>query len=772
MDLNSLRGHIPATLFNISTLRVISLVDNYLSGNLPSNIGHGLPNLELLYLGSNTLSGVIPNSISNASKLAKLDLISNRFSGPIPNSLGSLRLLEYLNLGKNNLTGASSSSESELSFLTSLTNCRYLTELWVVENPLNGTIPVSIGNFSTSLQNFAASNCKIMGNIPDEIGNLSNLPYLTLNGNDLTGFIPATVRELLKLQTLSLEGNRIRGSIPENLCNLKNLAYLGLSRNNLSASIPACLGNITSLRYLHLSSNRLTSSIPESLWGLKDLFKIRLQSNFLTGRISPGISSLKVATVIDLSLNQFSGDIPSSSTVGGLQNVVQLFLDHNRLQGSIPESFSGLISLEFLDLSHNNLSGVIPKSLEALLYLTYFNVSFNRLSGEIPNGGPFMNFTKGSFMSNEAFCGAPWLQFPPCDSNSNHRSKKRRVLLIVFVLLGIASIVLALTVVLLLIRGRRRNHTPTQNDLLSKIMHERISYHELRRATDGFSESNLIGTGSFGSVYKGILANGTPFAIKVFNLQTEGAFKSFDTECDVLRNLRHRNLTKVISSCSNLDFKALVLEYMPNGSLEKWLYSHNYYLDITQRLDIMIDVACALEYLHHGYSTPVVHCDLKPSNVLLDVDMVGHLTDFGIAKLFGAAESLVQTTTLGTLGYIAPEYGSEGLISTRCDVYSYGIMLMETFSRKKPTDEMFAGDLSLKGWINETLSNAISQVIDANLIRPEEPNLITKVQCASSIMELALNCSVELPEERIYIKDVLSALKKIKLQFIANCRTV
>lgn len=126
--------------------------------------------------------------------------------------------------------------------------------------------------------------------------------------------------------------------------------------------------------------------------------------------------------------------------------------------------------------------------------------------------------------------------------------------------------------------------------------------------------------GGFGSVYEGTLTNGMILAVKVFNFQTEGAFKSFDTECEILRNIRHRNLTKVISSCSNLDFRALVLEYMLNGSLEKWLYSHNYFLDILQRLDIMIDVASALNYLHHGYSTPLVHCDLKPSNVLLDED--------------------------------------------------------------------------------------------------------------------------------------------------------
>ncbi|XP_060182590.1 receptor kinase-like protein Xa21 [Lycium barbarum] len=123
------------------------------------------------------------------------------------------------------------------------------------------------------------------------------------------------------------------------------------------------------------------------------------------------------------------------------------------------------------------------------------------------------------------------------------------------------------------------------------------------------SESNLISSGSFGFVCKGILRDGTFIAAKVFNLQLQAAFRSFDTECQLLRNFRHRNLTKVITSCSNLQSKALVLEYMPNGSLDKWLYSHNYFLDIEHRLSLMIDVACALEYLHHGCSLPVIHCD-------------------------------------------------------------------------------------------------------------------------------------------------------------------
>ena len=185
-------------------------------------------------------------------------------------------------------------------------------------------------------------------------------------------------------------------------------------------------------------------------------------------------------------------------------------------------------------------------------------------------------------------------------------------------------------------------------------MPERISYFELLRATNGYNESNLLGAGNFGYAYRGTLDDGRAVAVKVFNLQVDGAFKSFDVECEVLRNLRHRNLTRVISSCSTPEFKALVLEFMPNGSLEKWLYSHNYFPNLMQRLDILIDVACALQYLHCEYSTPVIHCDLKPSNVLLDQDMVAHLSDFGLTKLLAEDNSITHTETLATLGYLAP----------------------------------------------------------------------------------------------------------------------
>ncbi|KAM3393987.1 hypothetical protein P3S68_002988 [Capsicum galapagoense] len=184
---------------------------------------------------------------------------------------------------------------------------------------------------------------------------------------------------------------------------------------------------------------------------------------------------------------------------------------------------------------------------------------------------------------------------------------------------------------------------------------------------------------------------------------------------------------------------------MPNGSLEKYLYPHNYFLDTRQRLSIMIDVACALEYLRHGCSSPVVHCDLKPSNVLLDEDMVAHLRDFGISKLLDEDEGDLYTKTLATLGYIAPEYGLDGLVSTKCDVYSYGVMLLETFTRRKPNE--FDGYLSLKQWVSYSLPGAVMDVVDANLVTQTGSGLQMKLDVVASIMKVALGFVLNLRQE-------------------------
>ncbi|XP_057803814.1 receptor kinase-like protein Xa21 [Salvia miltiorrhiza] len=746
LSFNTLSGSIPHELFNISTLRILSLTGNALSGVLPTHLCHPSPSLEELYLGNNSITGTIPNSISNCSRLTILILAENKFSGYIHTHLGNLRLLQLLSLSGNNLTQAPSSS-----FITSLTNCKSLTTLSIADNPLNGVIPASVGNLSSSLERFYVDYCKFSGSIPIEIGNLSNMMELGLSGNELSGNIPLTISHLHELQGLQLLNNMLGGSIPHAICDLLRLDTLVMSRNQFSGPIPKCLGNVSSLRNLYLDSIILNSSIPSSLWGLKDLIHLDLSSNLLNGSLPLEMSNLGAAIYINVAMNQLSGSIPS--TIGKLQNLIFLSLANNRLEGSIPVSMGSMISLVNLDLSYNNLSGSIPKSLEALQHLDYFNVSFNSLSGEIPNGGSFRNFTMDCFKGNEALCGIPKFHVQICSSISNHISKRKKVERASFIIFGVVAFISVVSLAFIIVRNKRKDKTTREVDELIFIVPERISYYELLQATERFDESNLLGTGSSCSVYKGILNNGKDIAVKVFNMQLEGISRIFDVECEILRSIRHRNLTSVISSCSNEEFKALVLEYMPKGNLEKWLYSHNYCLNMMERLNIMIDVASALEYLHHGYSMPIVHSDLKTSNVLLDEDMVAHVSDFGIAKLLCDGDSFVLTNSLATLGYIAPEYGLEGLVSTRCDVYSYGVMLIETFTRKRPSDDMFCGDMSLKRWVELSLSEIPDEVIDANLVMNLEEEMIGKnMQCVSSILELALKCSADSPGDRINMK--------------------
>ncbi|XP_062017861.1 probable LRR receptor-like serine/threonine-protein kinase At3g47570 [Rosa rugosa] len=764
LGINNLKGLIPSSIFNMSTITKISLSNNQLSGNLPANIGHRIPILQELYLGINKLSGVIPKSISNVSKLTDLDLDRNFFSGFIPSTLCVLTNLEQLKLFHNNLT--IDSSTPEVNILSCLANLKNLKELAFSTNPLNVRLPVSFKNLSTSLQYIYLSNCNMRGNILNDIGNLSSLIVLNLAENQLSGLIPTSTGRLYNLQGLYLYDNRLQGYIPNEVCQLNYLAELILYGNQLTGCIPSCLGNLTAaLRILSIGSNLLNSTIPSTLWDLTDILQVNLSSNSLSGSLSQGVGNLKVATDILLSYNQLSGTIPSN--IGGLQDLVNLDLGNNKLEGTIPSSLGNSLSLKFLDLSKNQLFGVIPKSLEALSYLQYMNLSFNKLQGEIPTDGPFRNFSAQSFVSNHGLCGPSRFHVPPCKKRSGRSILK-------YVIPGILSTMLILTSIWMLMLHRKKNVKSATETTLPQLLWRRVSYQELLSTTNGFHEGNLLGTGGFGSVYAGTLSDGIDVAIKVFNLELEGASTSFDVECEMLSNIRHRNLIKVISCCSQIDFKAVVLNYMPNGSLDKWLYSPNYSLNILQRLNILIDVASALEYLHHGYETPIVHCDLKPRNILLDNDMGAHVTDFGIAKLLDGGDSMTRTMTLATIGYMAPEYGMEGIITKRADVYSFGIVMMETLTKRKPTDDMFVGEMCLKQWVaNSLYANAVVDVVDTDLLQTEEDDdIVSKRDCLSSLMQLALSCSAESSEERINMQEALATLNKIKIKFLKNAAEV
>ncbi|XP_060671433.1 LRR receptor-like serine/threonine-protein kinase EFR [Ziziphus jujuba] len=760
---NNLSGRAPPTIFNLSSSEVISLAFNKLFGNVLELANFRLPKLQELYLSRNGFSGRISNSISNASMLKILELSNNSFNGPMPMTLGGLRNLKILSLSNNELT--TDPSQRELHFLTSLTQCPQLESLNIGYNPLNGSLPTSIGNFSASLEIFEAGASQIQNSLPYQIGNLSGLLDLDLELNDLIGAFPSSMGNLHELQQLYLDNNKLEGNLPNEVCRLTSVGEFYMDENKLSGPIPSCFGNLTNIMEISLASNAFTS-LRHSMWSLSNVWLMNLSFNSLTGYLPLEIGKLVNLQILDLSMNQFSATIPE--IISNLKMLEQLDLSDNAFQGNIPTSIGNLGSLKSLDLSSNNLSGTVPKSLEKLYYLKYLNLSFNMLTGPIPTNGAFANFTIQSFMGNHDLCGNSKLKLPPCPDTSPSKSRKVMFLL-KFVLPPIAALTLmALLLILYIKYWRKSKKLPVSStDLSVKLGHKCISYYDLLNATNNLSEANMLGTGSFGSVYKGTMSDGDIVAVKVFDLEVEGAVTSFDKECQVLKNVRHRNLVKIISCSSNLDFRALVLQYMSNGSLEKWLYNHGQNcLNILQRMDIMIDVALGLEYLHHGYSEPIVHCDLKPSNVLLDEDMVAHVGDFGIAKILAEYKSMTQTSTLGTMGYIAPEFGLQGRVSPKVDVYSYGIMLMETFTRKSPGDEMFVEGLSLRKWIISFYPDRVLETMDTGLWARQETATIAAMdsltQCFSSIIELSLQCSNDLPEERLNMTDTVVKLKKIK----------
>ncbi|PHT82833.1 hypothetical protein T459_11276 [Capsicum annuum] len=428
---------------------------------------------------------------------------------------------------------------------------------------------------------------------------------------------------------------------------------------------------------------------------------MHLSSNKLSSIIQPSLGNLEDLVVLDLSSNNMVGSLPPE--IGNLKVVTLIDLSVNQFSNEIPREIGGLQNLANLSLRHKKLQGAIPDSMSNMVGLEFLDLSHNNISGIIPKSLEKLQNLKYFNVSVNKLYGV---------IISGGPFKNLSIL--------------------------------PQAEPLSTVRRERISYNELPQATDGLRESNLIGFGSFVCV-KAFSAVELPL--------------HFDTECEVQRSLRHRNLLKVITSCSNLDFKALVLQYMPNGSLEKYLYSHNYFLDIRQRLSIMIDVACALKNLHHGCSSPVIHCDLKPSNVFLDEDMVSHLRDFGISKLLGEDQGDLYTKTLATFGYIAPEYGQDGLVSTKCDVYSYGVMLLETFTRRKPSE--FEEDLSLKQWASYSLPDAVIDVADTNLVPPTDNHVMKKLDCVASIMNVELDCLLT------NMKDVVGILQMIRIQLLA-----
>ncbi|XP_057842925.2 probable LRR receptor-like serine/threonine-protein kinase At3g47570 [Cryptomeria japonica] len=480
---------------------------------------------------------------------------------------------------------------------------------------------------------------------------------------------------------------------------------------------------------------------------------------------------------IDISANQLTGNIPS--TIGSCIAIQYLNLSFNKINGSIPESLGKLLNLQDIDLSFNNLLGKIPMSLGKLGALQHLNFSTNKLEGEVPKDGVFKKHGAISLIGNVGLCG-PWVKLPVCPTPKPQAQSQRHLKRI---LIPIGAAVFVTWCVLMGFLWRCYCKRRPLISQLFELGPQRISFPDLLTASDGFNEANLIGVGSSGKVYKGVLKDGAMVAIKVFDLQDEDALKIFDRECEVLRRVRHRNLVRVITSYSDPDCKALIFPLMPNGNLDNLLYPPSEHssqgqlcsLDFILRLRILMDIAQGMEYLHHHCFVQVIHCDLKPSNVLLGEDMTAYLTDFGISRLYprNYGDSLTSTGTLkGSIGYIAPEYGTSGVVTTKGDVYSYGIVLLEMLTGKKPTNSMFVEGMILPNWVSRSFPDTIEEVIDSHLLSAAVNSEEGKVlNCLRQLICIGLLCTKDFPEERPSMIDIVRILGNIRDTFLGIAST-
>jgi len=460
-------------------------------------------------------------------------------------------------------------------------------------------------------------------------------------------------------------------------------------------------------------------------------------------------------------------------------------MDNNILTGNI-SFLSTLTSLSFLNLSHNNLSGSIPEGLGNLSSLTQLDLSYNDLRGQVPRDGVFRNATEVSLVGNSRLCG--WTldsHMPSCPTASRRKVAQYYLIRVLIPIFGFMSLVM---LVYFILTEKRMARAPSLSPLGDQF--PLVSYNDLAQATKNFSESNLIGRGSCGSVYRGNLTkNKLEVAVKVLDLDMRGAEKSFLSECQALRNIRHRNLVPIKTACSTVDvngnvFKALIYEFMPNGNLDSWLHlkgndKARKPLSLNQRTCLAVNIADVLDYLHHESGQTIIHCDVKPSNILLDNDMSARLGDFGIAKLY--LDSRPQSTgdsnitssigVKGTIGYIAPEYARGGQVTTYGDVYSFGIVLLEMLTGKRPTDNLFVNELNIVSFVERSFPDKILDVIDTPLqddVKTTQANMATEnraYQCLFSLLQIALSCTRQLPGERTTMREAASRIRAIKTKY-------
>ncbi|XVF81068.1 hypothetical protein PTKIN_Ptkin15bG0126700 [Pterospermum kingtungense] len=760
---NEFEGGIPVEFGDLSSLKSIDLAVGNLSGEIPASLGR-LKLLETVFLYRNNFEGKIPASIGNITSLQLLDLSDNNLSGEIPAEIADLKNLQLLNLMCNQLSG------SVPAALGGLTQLRVL-ELW--NNSLSGPLPIDLGK-NSPLQWLDISSNSFSGEIPASLCNGGNLTKLILFNNAFSASVPESLSNCQSLVRVRMQNNLLSGTIPVGLGKLERLQRLELANNSLTGEIPDDIAYSTSLSFIDLSRNRLQSSLPSTILSIPSLQTFIASNNKLVGEIPDQFQDCPSLSVLDLSTNQITGSIPAS--IASCEKLVTLNLRNNQLTREIPKSIATMSTLAVLDLSNNSLTGGIPDNFGTSPALEMLNVSYNKLEGPVPANGVLRTINPDELAGNAGLCGGV---LPPCNRYSPASSTQGslRAKHIVFGwLIGISSILAA---GMLLIGGRllykkwyshggcfAERFEAGNGEWPWRLMaFQRLGF----TAADILScikESNVVGMGATGVVYKAELPlSNTVVAVKKLwrsgtDIET-GNSGDFVGEVDLLGKLRHRNIVRLLGFLHNDTSMMIVYEFMQNGSLGEVLHGKQagrLLVDWVSRYNIALGVAQGLAYLHHDCHPPVIHRDIKSNNILLDANLEARIADFGLARMMVRKNETVSMVA-GSYGYIAPEYGYTLKVDEKIDIYSFGVVLLELLTGKKPLDPEFGESIDIVEWIRRKVGDnkALEEALDPNLGNckhiQEEMLLVVRI---------ALLCTAKHPKDRPSMRDVITMLGEAK----------
>ncbi|PIN21019.1 Serine/threonine protein kinase [Handroanthus impetiginosus] len=756
MTETNLIGEIPEGIGNISALELVDLSENGLSGRIPDGF-FLLKNLTILHLYINRLSGSIPCTVE-ALHLRVIDLSNNTLTGTIPDDFGKLTSLTHLALFCNQLSGEVPVSICRLPLLENI-------GLW--SNNLSGVLPPDFGRYS-KLKEFQVPLNQFHGELPKYLCANKELIGVIAFDNKLTGELPGSLGSCDSLEIVRVHDNQLSGKIPDGLWTSLNLTTLMISNNLFSGQLPDKVSSQLSL--LELMNNQFSGPIPAGISSWERMKVLKASNNLFSGVIPQEFTALPSLSTVLLDGNQLSGHLPS--IIISWKSLTTLNLSRNQLSGEIPASLGVLPGLLYLDLSGNDFSGQIPPEI-GNLRLSSLNLSSNKLSGRIPYEFENTAFDS-SFLNNPRLCSnIPSLHLRSCRGETRKSNKlSSHVIAAVSSIAAVTFLVAGICTIYICRRYRKRSNLSDSTWKLTSF--QQLNFTEadiLSSLIDG----NLIGKEGSGRVYRiPINHSGEYVAVKRIwdNLNLDQKLeKEFLAEVKILGTIRHSNIVKLLCCISGGNSKLLVYEYMENCSLDRWIHRtkrpyssnsisvsvHHVILDWPKRLQIAIGAAHGLCYMHYHCSPPIIHRDVKSSNILLDSEFNAKIADFGLARLLiKRGEPSTTSVVAGSFGYMAPEYARTRRVSEKIDVYSFGVILLELVTGREAHNGDETSSLAEWAWRHFPEGKPIVEALDEDI---NEPQYFEEI---NSVFKLGLMCTNPLPWSRPAMNDILQILLRLQ----------